>query len=113
MKESNDKEIPNAILLRVRLLFDGGYYGRDYSLLIQKAYLFVDDENKESLEFNYRMGRLSQELKNYPDAIKYYVMTINEGESIKSFMACNSALQIALIFEEQQKLLQAKKYFDL
>ena len=28
-------------------------------------------------------------------------------------MACNAALQIALIFEEQQKLKQAKKYFDL
>ena len=113
LKESKDKEIPNTVLLRARLLFDGGYYGRAYSLLIQKAYLFVEDENKESLEFNYRMGRLSQELKNYPDAIMYYVMTINEGERIKSFMACNAALQTALIFEEQNKLGQAKKYFDL
>ena len=113
LKESKDKEIPNPVLLRVRLLFDGGYYGRAYNLLIQKAYLFVNDESIESLEFKYRMGRLSQELKNYPDAINYYVMTINEGERIKSFMACNAALQIALIFEGQQKPLQAKKYFDL
>lgn len=113
LKESKDKEIPNAILLRARLLFDGGYYSRAYNFLIQKAYLFVDDGNKESLEFKYRMGRLSQELKNYPDAINYYVMAINEGEEVKSFMACNSALQIALIFEEQEKYGQAKKYFDL
>ena len=113
LKESKDKEIPNAVLLRARLLFDGGYYNRAYNLLIQKAYLFENGESKKNLEFNYRMGRLSQELKNYPDAIKYYVMTINEGEKIKSFMACNSALQIGLIFEEQLKYAQAKKYFDL
>ncbi len=113
LKESKDKEIPNAILLRVRLLFDGGYFYRAYNLLIQKAYLFVNNNSKESLEFKYRMGRLSQELKNYPDAIKYYVMTINEGEESKSFMACNAALQIALIFEQQQKYGRARKYFDL
>lgn len=113
LKESKDNEIPNATLLRVRLLFDGGYYARAYNLLIQKAYLFVNEGSVETLEFNYRMGRLSQELKNYPDAIKYYILTINDGESLKSFMACNAALQIGLIFEEQQKHSQAKKYFDL
>jgi hypothetical protein len=113
LKESKDKEIPNATLLRARLLFDGGYFYRAYNLLIQKAYLFEDHEGKEGLEFKYRMGRLSQELKNYPDAIKYYVMTINDGETMKSFMACNAALQTALIFEEQLKYDQAKKYFDL
>lgn len=113
LKESKDKEIPNAILLRVRLLFDGGYYSRAYNLLIQKAYLFEDKNSLESLEFKYRMGRLSQELKNYPDAINYYVQTINEGEEKKSFMACNAALQIGLIFEGQQNHGQAKKYFDL
>lgn len=113
LKESKDNEIPDATLLRARLLFDGGYYVRAYNLLIQKAYLFVNDESEKGLEFNYRMGRLSQELKNYPDAIMYYIMTINEGEQLKSYMACNSALQIALIFEEQQKPKQAKRYFDL
>ncbi len=113
LKESKDKEIPNATLLRARLLFDGGYFARAYNLLIQKAYLFENSNGKESLEFQYRMGRLSQELKNYPDAIMYYVKTINKGEDLKSFMACNSALQIGLIFEEQEKYGQAKKYFDL
>ena len=111
-KESKDKKIPNATLLRARLLFDGGYYARAYNLLIKKAYLFTED-TQESLEFKYRMGRLSQELKNYPDAIEYYMKTINKGESSKSFMACNAALQIGLIFEEQKKYRQAKKFFDL
>jgi hypothetical protein len=113
LKESKDNDIPNPTLLRARLLFDGGYFGRAYNLLIQKAYLFDNEGNKESLEFKYRMGRLTQELKNYPDAIIYYILTINEGESLKSFMACNAALQIALIYEEQQNYRQAKKYFKL
>ena len=112
-KESKDEEIPNPTLLKARLLFDGGYYNRAYSLLILNAHKFVDEESKEGLEFNYRMGRLSQELKNFRDAIMYYIKTINEGERRKSFMACNAALQIAVIFEEQENFKQAKKYFNL
>ena len=112
LKESKDEEVPNAVLLKARLLFDGGYFPRAYSLLIQNAHLF-EEESDESLEFTYRMGRLSQELKNYHDAINYYLKTIHVGEDKKSFMACNAALQIALIFESQEKLILAEKYFDL
>lgn len=113
LRESKEKKIPDPVLLKARLLFDGGYYTRAYNLLVQKAYLFENGQSEEGLEFTYRMGRLSQELKNYPDAISYYVKAINLGEDRKSFMACNAALQIGLIFEEQAKYNQAKKYFDL
>jgi len=112
LKESKDFEVPNVVLLKARLLFDGGYYSRAYNFLVTRAYLFKQ-EGDDSLEFKYRMGRLSQELKNYPDAINYYLETINEGEALKSYMACNAALQIGLIFEGQQKMQLAKKYFDL
>jgi len=110
LKESESKMIPNATLLKARLLFDGGYYSKAYALLVKKSYMFIE-EGEEQLEFNYRMGRVSHELKNYPDAIHYYSLAINAGQKSSSFMACNAALQIGLILEEQKKNKQAKHFY--
>ena len=111
LKESEDKKIPNATLLKARLLFDGGYYSKAYVLLVKKSYMFIE-QGDDQLEFHYRMGRISHELQNYPDAIEFYSMTINAGKKSKSFMACNSALQIGLILEEQKKHIQAKRFYE-
>jgi len=111
LKESEEKTIPNIDLLRARLLFDGGYYSKAYSWLAQKSFRFTKGD-AEQLEFNYRMGRISHELKNFPDAIEYYVYAIQHGEALKSFMACNAALQVGIILEDQRKFKQAKNYFE-
>ncbi|MEE9437795.1 MAG: hypothetical protein V3V14_02265 [Saprospiraceae bacterium] len=111
LKESKEKEIPNMTLLKARLLFDGGYFAKGYNLLIRKSYLFIESSEYQ-LEFNYRMGRLTHELKSYTDAIKYYKKTIENGKKQDSYMACNSALQVALIYEKQGNIKLAKHYFD-
>lgn len=111
LRESKDKRIPNATLLKARLLFDGGYYSQAYTLLIRKSYLF-GAESPDRLEFHYRMGRVTHELANYPDAIEFYVMALNAGEDDDSFMSCNAALQIGLILEGQQKYTQSKRYYE-
>ena len=101
LKESEKNNIPEPTLLRARLLFDGGYYQKAYTLLTRNAYKYTDNE-KLSLEFNYRLGRVSQALKNYPGAIKYFSNTINNGVNRKSYFACNAALQLAIIYEDQK-----------
>ena len=111
LRESETKLIPNPTLLKARLLFDGGYYSSAYALLVRKAYLFPID-NEDQLEFNYRMGRVTHELGNYPEAIEYYNITMQQGRDQRSFMACNAALQIGLILEGQQKYKQAKQYYN-
>lgn len=111
LRESETKLIPNPTLLKARLLFDGGYYSSAYALLVRKAYLFPI-ENEDQLEFNYRMGRVTHELGNYPEAIEYYNITMQQGRDQRSFMACNAALQIGLILEGQQKYRQAKQYYN-
>lgn len=111
LKESENRKIPNATLLKARLLFDGGYYTKAYGLLVKKSYMFIEP-GEDKLEFNYRMGRISHELQNYPAAIEFYSITINSGKKSKSFMACNAALQIGLILEEQKKHNQAKRFYE-
>lgn len=109
LKESKNSNIPHPDLLKARLLYDGGYYERAYNYLIKKSFIFKDPE--EALEYNYRMGRITQALKNYPDAINYYLTTIDNATG-KAYFACNSALQIGLIFEDQERYKQALSYFD-
>lgn len=111
LKESENRKIPNATLLKARLLFDGGYYSKAYALLVKKSYLFTE-EGEDQLEFNYRMGRISHELQNLPDAIEFYSLTLLSGRKSKSYMSCNSALQIGLILEEQNKHKQARHYYE-
>ena len=109
LKEAKTDRVPHPDLLKARLLYDGSYYERAYHLLIKKAHIFYDINEKH--EYNYRMGRITQALKNYPEAINYYVQTLNNGNK-KSHMSCNAALQIALILEDQKKDHQALDYLE-
>lgn len=111
-REAKLKESPNPDLLKARLLFDGGYYQRAYTQLITKSYLFHEG-SPEYLEYNYRLGRISQALGNLTDAITYYGYTINIGHETKSYYPCNAALQIGLIFESQKKYKRALRYLNI
>jgi len=110
LREANASQVPNAILLQARLLYDGGYFMSAYNKLVLKAHLFVGVD--QEVEFNYRMGRIMQSLGNPTDAITYYLATIDQGEDKDSYFACNSALQIGLILEEQGEYKKAEQLFD-
>lgn len=108
-REAKNKDIPHPELLKARLLYDGGYYQRAYTQLLTKAHLF-HEESIDYIEYNYRLGRLAQALNSYTDAIEYYAYTINLDKKSKSYMACNAALQIALIYESQLEFDKANHY---
>lgn len=109
-KEASETLPPNPILVKARLLFDGGYY--------QKAYAIIDSNKqtdfktrKDQLEFYYRKGRILHGLDRYFEALNYYRLTIKEGEKEPYFFACNAALQIGLIYERQKKFPLASYYY--
>ena len=108
-KEAKRGRVPHPVLLKARLLFDGAYYNRAYHLLIKKSMEFHDPY--DLMEYNYRMGRITHLLKNYNDAISYYVYTINQAID-DSYYPCNAALQIALILENQKRYNQALQYIE-
>ena len=112
LKESEKNNIPEPTLLKARLLYDGGYYEKAHTLLTKNAFKYIDNE-KLSLEFNYRLARVSQALKNYPDAIKYFSNTVNNGADKRSYFACNAALQLAIIYEDQLMYDEAVNYYKI
>lgn len=111
MKEAESGEMPQLVLLRARLLFDGGYY--------QRALHTLNLQNPEKLslkihrlEYTYRMGRILHALERYEEALGYYRRTYHEGKTEGVFFACNARLQAGLIYEKQLKFDLAKVCFQ-
>ncbi len=101
---------PDPILLKSRLLYDGSYFFKAYIFLAANEDK-IQNTLAGKLEFNYRMARILQALKNYPEAIEYFDLTIGLGKNDDSYYACNSALQIGLISEELKRYKKAKVYY--
>jgi len=110
-KEAKRNLNPHPTLLKARLLYDGGYNQRAYGVLIRNAHLF-NNASDNSLEYFYRLGRVTQSLGNPKDAIDYYNEVILKGSNSEQYYACNAALQVALIFEEQKDYRSARDYFN-
>jgi tetratricopeptide (TPR) repeat protein len=107
-REAKTGQIPNDILLKARLLFDGGYYPKAQNLLIIHGEKFVNAIHDG--EYYYRLARVSDALKNYVDAIEYYDLTIIKSDPVK-YYGCSAALQAGLICEDQKKYERARTYF--
>lgn len=95
---AKEKQVPNATLLKARLLYDGSYFNQaDQLLSVLKKYSLKSAKDK--LEYTYRLGRIRQQLSRHKEAIKLFKETIESGRYDKSHYACNSALQMGLIYE--------------
>ncbi len=109
-KEASTGEIPNVILLRARLLFDGGYYKESWSEIAGKP---VDSfpRYRDKLEMTYRLGRIMEKLEQREKAIHYYSQTLKNGASSKYYFAANSALLLGILFEQEGDLGRAASYY--
>jgi len=111
LTEAKSGIVPNPILLKARILFDGGYYKKAYELL-QGITKYHFSEKGLQLEYVYRLGRIAHEMKNATDALYYYDQTIKAGSNERYYFACNAALKSGLIYEEQGNLIKAKEAFN-
>jgi len=111
-KEAESKIIPNILLLRSRLLFDGGYYDRSLEVLAGKE-ISLFPKFSDQLEFTYRIARIYDKLKFKEDAVKYYEQTIKNGSGYPYYFAANSALYLGLMNENEGKKEKAAYYYKL
>ena len=103
--------IPNTLLLKARVLNDGGYNNEALTVLAGKS---ANDFAKmeEKLEFVYRLARIYDDLGNYDSALKTYNYTIGIGINRREYYAARSALQVAMIYEKQGKTDLAIQYYQ-
>ncbi len=107
-KEAISGEVPEINLLRARLLFDGGYYQKAFDMLKNKNISGL----KNIIEYNYRMGRITQMLKNYNDCIEYYKKALDIGKYSTYYYPCNAALQLGIVYETLKQYPEAKNYYN-
>lgn len=100
LREAEKGEWPDPVLLKARLLNDGGYYGEALQLLHGKK---VTDfrKGKDQLEFYYRVARLYDDAGRKEEAVHFYLLAIRQGENQKEYFAARSALQLGVIFEKK------------
>lgn len=111
LKDARELFWPNPLLLKARLLNDGGYHSEAYKLLAGKT---EDNFSKpeEKLEFAYRAARIYDDLGRTDDAIRTYQIAIRMGAGRKEYFASRAALQIAQIYEARGQKAMAIQYYQ-
>lgn len=103
--------MPNVELLKARLLFDGGYLTKALSFLADKTNEdFATDKDKT--EFNYRLGRIYDDLGKDNQSLTYYQNAINIGRNLKYYFAANAALQMGKVYEKKKDFIKAKSSYN-
>lgn len=109
-KDAQSGKWPNLLLLKARVLSDGGYNKEALSILVGKS--ASDFQNpEEKLEFAYRVARIYDDLKREADAVKMYQYAIKIGKSRPEYFAARAALQIGMIYENQGRNELAIYYY--
>lgn len=111
LKDAKSGKWPNMLLLKARLLSDGGYNNEATALLHGKS---EDDfqKDEEKLEFAYRMARINDDLGRSDEAIRNYLVAINIGQNRKEYFAARAALQIGQIYEKKGQKALAITYYQ-
>ena len=101
---------PNRLLLKARLLNDGGYHQEALQLLEGRSIRdFAAPEDK--LEFTYWLGRIYDDSGRKQDAITAYLTTLQAGSQSSRYFAARAALQIGYIYESKGQKSNAIVYF--
>ena len=106
MKDAEDIYFSSPVLLKARLLYDGGYYENALNQII--AFEQIDN-----VEYWYRLARVKSKLEyKNNEIIAHYQKSYDLGKESTAYYAPMSALQIALIYEKQNELDKAAIYFE-
>ena len=112
LKEAMSASVPNLVLLKSRMLFDGAYYSLALEHLKDNSGTFPSGSN-DYLEYIYRKGRIYQKLKKNKEALDMFHQAIKSGRRDDSYYACNSALQSGIIYENMNDRSNAEKYYNI
>ena len=110
LKEAKEGRIPNASLLKARLLFDGGYLDRALEILSNVDIMILNQD--EILEHAYRKGRIYQEKGHVDQALINFSFCVNKGQDSDAYYRCGSALQLGNLYEQNGQNHLAREYFN-
>ena len=110
LKDAKTGVWPNPLLLKARLLTDGGYTKEALVILQGKQALFTSPLDK--LEYVYRIGRIYEDMGKDTEAITYYKQTIQLGANQTAYFAARAALQAGQILEKRGQKQDAIAFYE-
>ena len=111
-KEAESQKAPNTKLLRARLLFDGGYYGKaadEMNKLTEANFKNAEEQT----EYFYRTARIYDEWDKKDSAIILYNKAIEKGKELPRYFAANSAFETGKIYEARGQKEKAIEFYNL
>lgn len=111
LKDAKKNTWPNVILLKARILNDGGFNNQANEMLQGKSVSSFANI-AEQLEFTYRVGRINDDLGNDEAAIAFYLKAIAIGQARTEYYAARAALQIGMIYEVKGNKKVAIDYYE-
>jgi hypothetical protein len=110
LKDAKTGVWPNPLLLKARLLTDGGYTKEALAMLQGKQQQFSSASDK--LEYVYRIGRIYEDMGKDLDAVTYYKQAIQLGANQTAYFAARAALQAGQILEKRGQKKEATSYYE-
>ncbi|PHX74457.1 MAG: hypothetical protein CK547_03230 [Chitinophagaceae bacterium] len=101
---------PNVLLLKARLLSDGGYQREAIRVLSGKTSNDFDSQTDRT-EFVYRLARVYDLLEEGELAARYYQSAIDKGRNLPAYFASRAALQLGLLSEKKGDYTKAVGYY--
>ena len=111
LKEARSGRWPNRVLLKARLLSDGGYFAEALREL-QEPVAANPADPVDKCEYTYRLGRIYDGLGRDEDAIRAYEATMGTGAGLREYYAARAALQAGYIYERRGYKARAIVYFQ-
>jgi tetratricopeptide (TPR) repeat protein len=111
LKDAKKNVWPNIVLLKARILNDGGLNNEALAVLQGKSTSSFSSE-AEQLEYTYRVGRINDDLEKDEDAIAFYLKAIVIGKERTEYYAARAALQIGMIYEKRGNRNSAINYYE-
>ena len=112
-KDAKRNNISHPVLLKTRLLYDGGYYSLALAEInqVEEAEIFLSTLNE--IEYWYRLARIKSKLGNTEkQIIEHYKEVLDKGGCSSSYYVPMSALQIGFIYEKKNDFQYARNYFN-
>lgn len=110
LNESADDRLPDPDILKIRLLFDGGYYDqcleKSGKMILSGAY-----GDKEVGELYYRKARCEHRQGKIQPAIQDFLEVLERAEKIRDYIVPNSALQLGYLYKKTGQTKLARKYY--
>ncbi|PUZ27395.1 Tetratricopeptide repeat-containing protein [Chitinophaga costaii] len=110
LKDAKSGNWPQPVLLKARLLSDGGLFAEALKLL-QTVHAATFTRTEDKLEYAYRLGRVYDELDQQDRAIAMYEVTIKVGSGRQEYYAARAALQLGYIYEKRNDKRKAAECY--